>query len=255
MKKHVLTAFIVALVLALTSAAAFAEAFELGQIKVGGGVSYGVLTISDNWNSDRYSSLAPVVGVNASYELFPNVKLLANYSLCIEALTKPVGAEWDGGSEDFADSNYTNLSLAASIALTDNIDLIAGWTRFTSGYTYTWEDPYFYEIRNVGSGLKIGAAVNIPLTKALTLDASYAFLPKVRSITFANGEQYNDSYVGRGHELEARVTYVTPFSLGVTLGFRSGLYDGRFEDYDGSYYEEFDLASFSAGTLGVSYSF
>jgi hypothetical protein len=262
-RRQVLTALMVALLLAFTSAAASAGEFKLGEIKVGGSVSYGTLFITDEYSQwedsfSRYLSTAPLVAVNASYQLLPRVALLADYSLCIKSLSRSYGVDWDGFDDDFENASYTNLGLAASIKLTDNLSLMAGWTRFTSGYNGLVDIDDDLEpdaVLNSGSGLKVGAALNVPLTDTVSLDARYAFLPRVRYATTVNGEPWEDVYVGPGHEMSANVTYVTPFGLGVSLGFRTELYSGREVYYDDLDIYDYDFASFSGGVVGLSYSF
>lgn len=260
MRRQALVALVVALVIGLASATAFAEGFELGKIEVEGNVSYGDLSITDwytQWEDSyaRYKALTPVVGITAGYEIVPGVKLLADYSLSIKSMSKPYGIDWNYGALDFENAWYTNLGLAASLKLTDNIDLVAGWTRFESGYTVPEGEEGADDVVNTGSGLRVGAVANLPLTEVLSFEASYALLPRVYGITFVNDEEFSDTYLGSGHELKAALTYVTRFGLGVTLGFHSELYSARDLDPGHTYEYEYDLASFSGGVLGISYSF
>lgn len=251
MSKRTLAAIILVLGLAVSSAAASAREFEFGQIEIGGIASYGALTISDHFNYDTYGFLTPVIGINAGYEVLPGARLLARYTTNVKSAWKPYTADWVDSEDDVVDPVYTNVGISAAVALTDTIDVVAGWTKFTSGYYYNDTDNDT-EVRNVGSGLKIGASISYPLTKALSLDGSYAFIPRVRAVTIEDGDEYTESYVGQGHEVAAGLTYTTGFGLAVNLGFRHELYNGVSDcctDY------RHDLVDFTSGTLGLSYSF
>lgn len=249
MNKRVLAALVLVLALAISSAAASARDYDLGKIEVGGSAAYGVLTISDHYNYDVYGFLTPLIGVNASYEVLPGAELRASYAMNLKSASKPYVADWVYNDEDVIDPVYTNLGISAVVALTDKIDIVAGWTRFTSGY----EDEYYNTVvRNVGSGLKIGAALNYPLTKALSLGGSYSFIPRVRAVTIEDGDDYTETYVGQGHEVAAGLTYTTGFGLAVNLGFRYEHYDGV---SDCCLDDRHDLVNFTGGALGLSYSF
>jgi|ADurb_Gel_01_Slu_FD_contig_31_2040661_length_860_multi_5_in_0_out_0_1 hypothetical protein len=247
MYKRISAVLVILLALSISSAAS-AKGFELGQIGVGACATYGVLTISDHQNYDTYGFLTPTIGVNASYEVLPGARLLGSYTMNVKSLSKPYLADWVGNVDDVIDPVYTNLGVSAAVAVTDHVDLVAGWTRFTSGYG---DDDGTVDVVNVGSGFKMGAAVSVPIMQGLSLSGSYAFLPRVSSVTIEN-EEYTETYVGQGHEAIAGLTYTTKLGLAVNLGF-------RFEHYDGvsdcCIEDRHDLVDHIGGGLGISYTF
>lgn len=252
MNRRLTVAALVAAILAISSAAAAAAGFELGEINVGGSVSYGTLTISDFQNYDRYIATLPVFAVSGRYEVLPNVNLLVDYVFGSRALDED-DVYWDDQEPYYVnDYMYRHLSLAGTVGMTKNLDLVLGWTRFTSGYTeeYT-EDEWI--TRNSGSGFKVGLAANVPITDALSVGASYAYMPLMYATTsYPQDGDVTDNYVGQGRELQAGLEYTTGFGLSIRLGFRSEVYSGV---ADSSQADLYDLSGFRGGFLSVSYSF
>lgn len=248
MNRRLIVAALVAAILAISSAAAAAAGFELGEINVGGSVSYGTLTISDFQNYDRYIATLPVFAVSGRYEVLPNVNLLVDYVFGSRALDED-DVYWDDQEPYYVnDYMYRHLSLAGTVGMTKNLDLVLGWTRFTSGYT---EEEWI--TRNSGSGFKVGLAANVPITDALSVGASYAYMPLMYATTsYPQDGDVTDNYVGQGRELQAGLEYTTGFGLSIRLGFRSEVYSGV---ADSSQADLYDLSGFRGGFLSVSYSF
>lgn len=123
MNRRLIVAVLVAAILAISSAAAAAAGFELGEINVGGSVSYGTLTISDFQNYDRYIATLPVFAVSGRYEVLPNVNLLVDYVFGSRALDED-DVYWDDQETYYVnDYMYRHLSLAGTVGMTKNLDL------------------------------------------------------------------------------------------------------------------------------------
>jgi hypothetical protein len=241
MRKPAVMVLTTLLILTLGSLAVSAKGFQLGEVEVGAGLAYGRFSTHDHYWDERLSVNLPVISVHGGYEALPGLRLLANYSLGIRSLDEP---DYDG-----VDSySYKNLDLAVALALTDRIDLVAGWTRFASVYI---SDSWMETVENVGGGFKVGAVARLPLAYGLSAEVGYSFIPLVNATTSMNAEE-EVTYAGQGHELKAGLNYTTSFGLGVALGFRSEVYSG-IDDccVDGPY----DLAGFRGGSLELSYSF
>ncbi len=238
-RKVLVVACTILLVLALGSLAASAKGFQLGEIKVGVGGAYGSLTISDHDEDEVTDTTLPLISVNGSFQALPRLKLLAGYAFG----TKTLDDSDDWGNYWYL---YRNLDIAAAFALTDNIDLVAGYTRFISGFTDDYE-----ENKEIGGGFKAGVAARLPLAKGLWAEAGYAFMPHMTAVTLCDEEEYYN-YSGQGHEIKAGLEYITGFGLGVALGFRTESYTGV-SDCCQDYHH--NLAGFSGGTLNLSYRF
>ena len=239
MRKSLLPGIAVVLARALASAGASAK--ELG-LELGAGLSYGTLSISDHDSYDRYFTDLPVISVHGSYQALPKLRLRAEYTFGKATLDETDDFDVDVYS-------YSLIDLAGAIALTDHIDLTAGWSRFASGYVYSDE----YPVRNVGGGFKLGLASDVPIAKNLSASVKYAFVPVMFASTFVDDQDTaSENYMGQGHELRADLTYTTKFGVSVSLGFRSEKYTGISDCCQDSLH---DVASFRGGSLTLCYGF
>ena len=163
------------------------------------------------------------------------------------------GSEVDTESSSFVvgSCSHSELNVTGSVALSDYIRVLAGWTRFASGYTGHLASWYDEEVTNVADGFKLGAAVSVPLVNRLFLDATYAFVRFLRTQTLVDGDE-NEAYDGYGHQIEAGLKYNAGRGLMVTAGFSSHIYQG-FSHY--AVYETYNLSRLDNGFLRMSYSF
>jgi hypothetical protein len=209
-------------------------------------VSYGSLGISDYYNDEWLSARLPLVSVSASYHVTPKLSLTADF-------TFGKGSEVDTESSSFVvgSCSHSELNVTGSVALSDYIRVLAGWTRFASGYTGHLASWYDEEVTNVADGFKLGAAVSVPLVNRLFLDATYAFVRFLRTQTLVDGDE-NEAYDGYGHQIEAGLKYNAGRGLMVTAGFSSHIYQG-FSHY--AVYETYNLSRLDSGFLRMSYSF
>lgn len=182
------------------------------------------------------------MSVHGSYQAFPRLRLLAECTF---------GKATLGETDDFSVDiySYSLIDLAGAFALTDSIDVIAGWSRFASGYVFSNEDS----AKNVGGGFKLGLATDVPIANKLSARVTYAFVPVMFASTFVDGEaEASENYMGEGHELRADLTYTTTFGVSVSLGLRSEKYAG-ISDCCNDYLH--DVAGFRGGSLTMCYGF
>ncbi|MCR4426182.1 MAG: hypothetical protein NUW23_08360 [Firmicutes bacterium] len=249
MRKGLVVVLGVIFLLVWGGASAFAKGLE-----VGASVQYGSLKISDHDNYDRYGSRIPMGTVSASYEVVPGVKLSAEYSLGGVTLDEP-------DDNDITTYGYQNLKVSGAFRILENVDLLAGWSWFSSNYVDTWYSSD-WEVKNTGSGFKVGFAASVPVTNSISASVRYAFLPYVYSETFTGYSEYpttasvdeepTENYVGIGHELEAKLNLSFRGGLAVQVGYRTEVYNGASDcciDY------VHDRAGFSGLFAGVTYSF
>lgn len=238
--RKVISVLVVALMIAvLCTAGALAKGFEFG-----GDVSYGTLNISDHNNYDRYGTKILLFNAFGAYEMKPGMSIGASYTY---GRGPGEQVSVDNGSYDPHSFNYTNLKVEGTFPVLENVSLLAGWTAFTSGYT----EYYGYASVNKGNGFKVGFSANASMGSAVAATVKYAFLPYVYSEGWQEG-YLDETYVGVGHELDARLNMTFKSGLGAFLGLKSEVYNGTSDcclDY------LHDLAGFKGVVLGLSYRF